>query len=68
MNEEIMSRPKTAEFLDVTVGTMATWAYRGTGPRYYRVGKHVRYRKADVLAWLEENAREPRSHRVAAAP
>jgi excisionase family DNA binding protein len=23
----------------------------GTGPKYMRIGKHVRYREADVRAW-----------------
>lgn len=33
----------------------ARWA--GEGPRYIKLGRHVRYRADDVLAWIEENAR-----------
>mgnify|MGYP001171456291 CR=1 FL=1 len=36
-------RPKTAE----------TWRVRGFGPRYVKVGALVRYRNADVRAWME---------------
>ena len=59
MDDEIMSGDQTGEFLGVPAGTLANWRYQGRGPRFYKVGKHVRYRKSDVLAWLEENAREP---------
>ena len=33
----------------------ARWA--GNGPRFIKLGRHVRYRADDVLAWIEENAR-----------
>jgi predicted DNA-binding transcriptional regulator AlpA len=33
----------------------ARWA--GDGPRFIKLGRHVRYRAEDVLAWIEENAR-----------
>lgn len=33
----------------------ARWA--GEGPRFVKLGRHVRYRAEDVLAWIDENAR-----------
>jgi len=33
----------------------ARWA--GEGPPFIKLGRHVRYRVDDVLAWIEENAR-----------
>jgi predicted DNA-binding transcriptional regulator AlpA len=33
----------------------ARWA--GDGPRFIKLGRHVRYRADDVLAWIEESAR-----------
>ncbi|MGI9051049.1 MAG: helix-turn-helix transcriptional regulator [Ilumatobacteraceae bacterium] len=33
--------------------TLDQWAYQGLGPRFVKVGRHRRYRPADVLAWLE---------------
>ena len=32
------------------------WRHKGTGPRGIRVGKHLRYRREDVEAWLEERS------------
>ena len=39
----------------VPVATVYGWNKTGTGPRYMKIGRHVRYRLADVVAW--ENSR-----------
>lgn len=48
-----------ADILDVTPGTLSVW--RSTG-RYnlpfVKIGRKVRYRRADLLAWLERRTRE----------
>lgn len=43
-----------AEWLDVPEATVVQWRYKGTGPRGVRLGRHVRYRRADVEAWIAE--------------
>lgn len=52
----LWSIDELAEFLGVPVGTVYRWRYIGIGPRGIKVGKHVRYRPADVEVWLEEQA------------
>ena len=42
-----------ASWLNVPEATVYAWNHRGTGPTTYRIGRHVRYRRDDVLAWLE---------------
>jgi excisionase family DNA binding protein len=49
-----LTRNQFAERIGVPVKTTAEWASKGTGPRYARFGKHVRYRLADVTSWEEE--------------
>lgn len=48
-----------ADILDVTPGTLSVW--RSTG-RYnlpfVKIGRKVRYRRADLLSWLERRTRE----------
>lgn len=51
--ERLLSRTEVAEMLRVPASTVASWAHRGIGPRYFRVGRHTRYRLADVRSWLE---------------
>ncbi|MFJ5993307.1 helix-turn-helix transcriptional regulator [Lentzea sp. NPDC092896] len=45
-----------AEFLGIPEKTLTDWRYRGIGPSFVRLGKHVRYRPDDVRSWLDEQA------------
>lgn len=49
---------EVAAFLrDVPKHTLEQWRSQGKGPTYVKVGRHVRYRWADVNAWLDEQSR-----------
>lgn len=48
-----------AEELGVPVRTIYAWRSRGQGPRGYKIGKHVRFRRSDVEDWLERQADQP---------
>ena len=48
-----MSPEDLADREGVPVPTVYQWRSRGTGPPGFRVGRHVRYRLADVVAWEE---------------
>jgi excisionase family DNA binding protein len=50
-DERWLSRQELADRLGLPVKTLAQWASKGTGPRYARMGRHVRYRLSDVLEW-----------------
>jgi excisionase family DNA binding protein len=56
-----MSVQELADYLGVPRSTVYQWNYAGTGPRFLRVGKYSRYRRADVDAWLEERCAEKAS-------
>lgn len=48
--------PETlAERVGVPLLTVYAWNSRGGGPRFMKIGRHVRYKLADVIAW--ENSR-----------
>lgn len=47
------SERDVAEYLGTAPATVRFWRYAGTGPRYYRVGRSIRYSKADVDAYLK---------------
>lgn len=42
-----------AGFLGVPVKTLYEWRTKGYGPKGKRVGKHLRYKPEDVIAWFE---------------
>jgi predicted DNA-binding transcriptional regulator AlpA len=50
-NERWLSRQELAGRFGLPVKTLAQWASKGTGPRYARMGRHVRYRLSDVIDW-----------------
>lgn len=60
-DNEWQSPEELAADLGIPVGTVYQWRYKGTGPRGYKIGRHVRYRRSDVGAWIEAHADEPRS-------
>ena len=46
-----ITRRELAGRYSLPVKTLAQWASKGTGPRYAKFGKHVRYRLSDVIDW-----------------
>jgi predicted DNA-binding transcriptional regulator AlpA len=53
-----ISREELAERYGVPVKTPAEWASKGTGPRYAKFGRHVRYRLGDVIDWEQRRLTE----------
>ena len=43
-----------ADYLDLPVGTIYQWRVRGEGPAGLKIGRHVRFRRTEVEAWLED--------------
>jgi hypothetical protein len=58
--DEVMTTADVADFCKVPASTVEQWRWKRTGPPYSACGRHVRYLRSDVEAWL-------RSRRVGAA-
>jgi hypothetical protein len=56
---EFWSSKQVCEFLGVPLSTLRYWQWQRTGPRSYRIGRHRKYKPADVRAWAERQAEEP---------
>jgi excisionase family DNA binding protein len=54
--DRLMTLPEVSELLGIPVATLYRWRHRGEGPRGYRIGRHVRYRRSAVDAWIETQA------------
>jgi predicted DNA-binding transcriptional regulator AlpA len=53
--DDLLSTRAVAEWLGVSVQFLEIGRHRGYGPKFVRIGPaRIRYRRADVLAWLEE--------------
>lgn len=48
---------EVSDFTRVPVGTLRQWRHARRGPRSVTIGGRVRYRKADVQAWIAEQER-----------
>lgn len=58
--DRLMTLAELAEMLGVPVNTVYGWRCRGQGPPGYRIGRHIRYRRAAVEAWLETQTDQER--------
>ena len=55
--ERLISPEQLAALLgDIPVRTLYRWRQTNYGPTAIRVGKHLRYRTADVTRWIDEQA------------
>lgn len=46
------STTEIAQVLGIPEHTLEIWRSQGKGPKYLKVGRHVRYRWSDVNDWL----------------
>jgi excisionase family DNA binding protein len=54
----LMTLEEVGAYLQVPVKTLYDWRHKGCGPRGMRVGRYVRYRRAEVDIWLD-SCRDP---------
>jgi hypothetical protein len=51
--EILLDDKQLARLLHVSVGTLRYWRMVCRGPRYRKVGQHVRYAPSDIQEWLD---------------
>lgn len=56
--QPLASRLEVARYLGLPLSTLERWARLRTGPEYLRIGRHTRYRWADVDAWVDAQSRQ----------
>ena len=50
---ELLTITEAAELLRAPVATLRYWRHLGTGPRSFRLGRRVLYRRHDLHAWID---------------
>jgi excisionase family DNA binding protein len=50
----LLTFDETAAYLRTPVATLRYWRHLGTGPRSFRLGRRVMFRREDVEGWLSE--------------
>jgi DNA-binding transcriptional MerR regulator len=61
-DQDLLTIDEAAQLVRAPVATLRYWRHLGTGPRGFRVGRRVVYRRGDVAAWLrqQEDGDDPR--------
>lgn len=55
--EDILTPTEVADLVRTTTTWLAQARYRGDGPPFIKLGRQVRYRRQDILFWLESTTR-----------
>jgi hypothetical protein len=51
----LLTEVGAADLLSLSVRTLQAWRARAFGPAFVRAGRAVRYRRRDLLAWMDAN-------------
>jgi hypothetical protein len=57
--DEMLTLHEACAFLRVPEGTLRYWRHLGSGPRSFKLGRHVRYWRTDLVLWLTEQTTRP---------
>jgi DNA-binding transcriptional MerR regulator len=53
--DALLAEVYAAELLGLSSRTLQAWRTKGTGPAFVRAGRAVRYRRRDLIAWMDAN-------------
>ena len=53
--DALLREQDAADLLSLSVRTLQSWRNRIAGPPFIQVGRAVRYRRRDLIAWIDAN-------------
>lgn len=57
LDPDLLTNEEAAALIGIKPNTLEIWRVRGKGPKFIKLGESkqapIRYRRSDVLAWLE---------------
>ena len=59
----LLYEEEAADFLKLSARTLQAWRCAGRGPAFVRAGRAVRYRRADLVAWIDASVVRPQEPR-----
>lgn len=57
--DALICEVRAADFLAVSPRTLQAWRRQKVGPAYCAAGRAIRYRRRDLIAWVESNLVRP---------
>lgn len=59
LGDEMLTIEEVSDLIRVPINTLRYWRHLGSGPRSFRLGRHIRYWKTDVVLWVTDQASRP---------
>jgi predicted DNA-binding transcriptional regulator AlpA len=53
--DALLNEAQVADSLNLSIRTLQAWRVKNAGPRFVRAGRAIRYRRSDLIAWIEAN-------------
>jgi len=63
VRDEILTTDEVAALLKIPKATLYKWISMGTAPPFYKLGRHNRFKRSEVMAWMDEHQDEVSSGR-----
>ena len=51
---ELLTTEEVAALLKIAPATLVDWRHNQRGPKYYKMGREVRYKLDDVFEWQQQ--------------
>ena len=58
-HDALLTEVQAADLLRLSIRTLQAWRTKEFGPAFVRAGRAVRYRRRDLIAWIEANTVAP---------
>jgi Helix-turn-helix domain len=58
-HDELLTTDEAADWLKLPAAQLKQLRYRGVGPPYTRLGRHIRYARSDLQRWIQAGRVEP---------
>lgn len=59
--DALLTEIKAAAFLSLSSRTLQAWRSNDAGPAFVRAGRAIRYRRSDLIEWMNTNTCSPRN-------
>jgi hypothetical protein len=56
-DDDFLTLTEVSAILRVPVNTLRWWRYRGDGPRFFKIGRHLVTTIGDLTSWIEDQKR-----------
>ena len=53
----LLNEKEAARFLSMSYRTLQSLRSAGEGPPYLKLGRSIRYRRSDLMSWIEKSQR-----------